>query len=207
MSYSKKKIMEIKSRREFIKLAGTAILVTSGISVFGLVSAKTRAGGEGSGNQPDAFGDGYYADGYYDDGYYCDGYYGDGYFCDGYYYDGYYYDGYYFDGYYDDGYYSDGYYPGSSTGFNEITNDTLKLVVSPNPSNGNFDLTMDGMPGDHCLIIISDLLGRTLIQSGYQLQQGLNRIPVQSGIFTGGTYNLTVITEGGRGSLRLLIAR
>ena len=87
--------MEKQDRREFIKIAGKTLLVTSAISVTGLLSSCGK-----DDDDDDKYDDGYYNDGYYDDGYYDDGYYDDGYYDDGY----------YDDGYYDDGYYDDGYW-------------------------------------------------------------------------------------------------
>lgn len=71
--------MENKTRREFIKIAGKTILVTSSISVFGLTIAPAQALEEDGQNNAAFFTDGYYDDGYYFDGYYSDGYYYDGY--------------------------------------------------------------------------------------------------------------------------------
>lgn len=72
--------MEKKDRREFIKIAGKTLLVTSAISVTGLIASCSK----GNDDDDDEFDDGYYDDGYYDDGYYDDGYYDDGYYDDGY---------------------------------------------------------------------------------------------------------------------------
>ena len=71
--------MEKQDRREFIKIAGKTLLVTSVISVTGLVASCSK-----DDDDDDNFDDGYYDDGYYDDGYYDDGYYDDGYYDDGY---------------------------------------------------------------------------------------------------------------------------
>ncbi len=74
--------MKNQSRREFIKISGKTLLITSGISVFGLASIPAKAN---DGEESNAyFTDGYYSDGYYFDGYYFDGYYNDGYYNDGY---------------------------------------------------------------------------------------------------------------------------
>jgi hypothetical protein len=57
-------------RRDFLKNSGKAILVTSTISLSGVILNSCTP----SDDSDDAFDDGYYDDGYYDDGYYDDGY-------------------------------------------------------------------------------------------------------------------------------------
>lgn len=168
--------MENQDRREFIKIAGKALLVTSGVTVFGLTSAKPKA--ESGETRDEYFSDGYYDDGYYDDGYYDDGY-------------------------YDDGYYDDGY----ATGLNQIQKDSLRLVVVPNPSDGNFELTLSAKTAEPSSILINDLSGKTLVSKSQKLQQGINRIPFESGALARGMYELKVITEKGEGSVRLVIMK
>ncbi len=168
--------MEKQDRREFIRIAGKALLVTSGVTVFGLTSAKPKA--ENEENRDEYFSDGYYDDGYYDDGYYDDGY-------------------------YDDGYYDDGY----ATGLNQIPKDPLRLVVAPNPSDGNFELTLSAQTAEHSIILINDLTGKTLVRKIHTLRQGSNRIQFQSEALPKGMYELKVITERGEGSLRLVIVK
>ncbi len=163
--------MKNKDRREFIKLAGTALLVTSGISVFGLVVAKPKKESEESGDE-------YFSDGYYDDGYYDDGY-------------------------YDDGYYDDGY----ATGLNEIRNDSIKLVVAPNPSDGNFELTFNSKSIGQSTILINDLSGKTIVQKNFLLQHGDNRMAFESNMLARGIYELQVKTEQGFGRVRLMIVK
>jgi len=163
--------MEKHDRREFIKIAGKALLVTSGVTVFGLTSAKPKPE---SGEQQDE----YFSDGYYDDGYYDDGY-------------------------YDDGYYDDGY----STGIGQIRKDALRLVVAPNPSDGNFELMLNAKNAEHSTILINDLTGKTLVRKIHVLQQGGNRVQFQSESLPKGMYELKVITEKGEGSIRLVIVK
>lgn len=173
--------MENKDRREFIKIAGKALLVTSGVAVFGLTSAKPKV--ESGENQDEYFSDGYYDDGYYDDGYYDDGYYDDG--------------------YYDDGYYDDGY----ATGMNSIKKESLRLVVAPNPSNGNFELQFSATQEEPSAILINDLAGKTLVNRSVVLRQGMNHIPFESGALPRGMYELKVVTQKGEGSVRLVIVK
>ncbi len=173
--------MKNQSRREFIKISGKTLLVTSGISVFGL-SNLTAKPNEGEGNPAD-FTDAYFTDGYYDDGYYFDGYYNDG--------------------YYNDGYYNDGY----TTGINSYKPESLDMGVFPNPSNGNFQLQLTAKVTGPAEIFITDLIGRTMLRESKQLVTGTNNIQFNAEQLAKGTYYISVITVKGTGSIRLVIAK
>jgi hypothetical protein len=169
--------MEKPNRREFIKIAGKTILVTSGISVFGLTNS-TAAGNDETPSTGE-----YFTDGYYDDGYYYDGYY----------YDGYYYDGYYYDGY--------------GTGINSYKPDLLQMAVLPNPSNGNFELQLSSKISGMAEIFITDLIGRTMMRETRELNLGSNKLNFNAEQLAKGVYYLSVITTKGTGSVRLIIAK
>lgn len=173
--------MKNQTRREFIKISGKTLLVTSGISVFGLSSMPAKAN-DGDGNPAD---------------------FTDAYFTDGYYYDGYYVDGYYSDGYYTDGYYSDGY----TTGINSYMPHTLDMGINPNPSNGNFELQLTARVSGPAEIFITDLVGRSMLRESKYLNAGPNNIPFKAEELAKGVYYLSVITAKGTGSVRLVIAK
>lgn len=171
--------MENKTRREFIKIAGKTILVTSGISVIGLNSFAANGAEE-----PTDLGAAFFTDGYYDDGYY--------------------YDGYYHDGYYYDGYYSDGY----STGINSYKADLLQMAVLPNPSNGNFELKVNSKVSGLAEVFITDMIGRTMMRETRELSLGDNHLNFNAEQkLSKGIYYLSLITVKGTGSVRLVVAK
>lgn len=170
--------MKNQTRREFIKVTGKTLLVTSGISVIGL-NRLDAAANDADGNPDNLF----FTDGYYSDGYYTDGY--------------------YFDGYYSDGYYNDGY----STGINNYQPDLLQMGAFPNPSDGNFDLQLNARSAGLAEIFITDLIGRTMLRETRELTQGSNVLNFKAAQLAKGVYYLSVITTKGTGSVRLVVAK
>ncbi len=147
--------MEKKTRLEFIKTTGSVLLVTSGISVFGLFSAFAAP----ESDDPEH--------------------------------------------YYSDGYYSDGY----STGIDAVTPESLLLTVFPNPSDGNFHLTMNAKSNMNSDIYIHDLAGKTVSARNYNITEGANLVSFEGLDIARGIYILSVVTEKSADSLRIIIAK
>lgn len=104
--------------------------------------------------------------------------------------------------YYADGYYGDGY-----SAINEITDLKISLVVFPNPSNGNFSLSLNSERPIHADIFIQDLSGKTLVVRSHFLTEGANQVNFEALDLAQGTYILSVVTSKTTDSLPIIIAK
>jgi hypothetical protein len=82
----------------------------------------------------------------------------------------------------------------------------VKLNVFPNPAQGNFTLNFNSNMAEKGYILLTDMLGRTLVNQEIQISKGMNNvmIDIPANIVTG-THNLQLRTSNNFETVKILI--
>jgi hypothetical protein len=82
----------------------------------------------------------------------------------------------------------------------------VKLNVFPNPAQGNFTLNFNSNMSEKGYILLTDMLGRTLVNQEIQISKGMNNvmIDIPANIVTG-THNLQLRTSNNFETVKILI--
>jgi len=89
---------------------------------------------------------------------------------------------------------------------NPANSTEVKLNVFPNPAQGNFTLNFNSNMSEKGYILLTDMLGRTLVNQEIQISKGMNNvmIDIPANIVTG-THNLQLRTSNNFETVKILI--
>ncbi|NVO02253.1 MAG: M4 family metallopeptidase [Bacteroidetes bacterium] len=79
----------------------------------------------------------------------------------------------------------------------EVSNAFQNMSVSPNPSNGLFNLQFDAIKNTNVEIQVLDVLGRSIRNENYNATAGLNRMAIDLGVQPKGVYFLRLQSPNG----------
>lgn len=89
---------------------------------------------------------------------------------------------------------------------NTVISTEVKLNVFPNPAQGNFTLNFNSNMAEKGYILLTDMLGRTLVNQEIQISKGMNNVMIDlpANIVTG-THNLQLRTSNTFETVKILI--
>ena len=89
---------------------------------------------------------------------------------------------------------------------NTVISTEVKLNVFPNPAQGNFTLNFSSNMAEKGYILLTDMLGRTLVNQEIQISKGMNNVMIDlpANIVTG-THNLQLRTSNTFETVKILI--
>jgi uncharacterized protein (TIGR02145 family) len=82
----------------------------------------------------------------------------------------------------------------------------VKLNVFPNPAQGNFTLNFNSNMAEKGYILLTDMLGRTLVNQEIQISKGMNNVMIDIPVnIVTGTHNLQLRTSNNFETVKILI--
>jgi uncharacterized protein (TIGR02145 family) len=89
---------------------------------------------------------------------------------------------------------------------NTVISTDVKLNVFPNPAQGNFTLNFNSNMAEKGYILLTDMLGRTLVNQEIQISKGMNNVMIDLPVnIVTGTHNLQLRTSNTFETVKILI--
>ena len=89
---------------------------------------------------------------------------------------------------------------------NTVISTDIKLNVFPNPAQGNFTLNFNSNMAEKGYILLTDMLGRTLVNQEIQISKGMNNVMIDLPVnIVTGTHNLQLRTSNTFETVKILI--
>ncbi len=93
----------------------------------------------------------------------------------------------------------------STTGINEVADNSEFMMIAPNPSNGSFMLTYKAVKAQTVSMNLYDLMGRVVYSNETKLSIGYNPIEINITGLSKGIYTFVCVTQTGRQTEKLVI--
>lgn len=94
---------------------------------------------------------------------------------------------------------------GGSVNVNDFNSPAFALVLSPNPSDGNFKLAFTAVEAEPISVSVADLSGRIIFSDNFQQQPGLNEIHFDKTKLSDGVYLLEMRNAHERVNIKLIV--
>jgi hypothetical protein len=82
---------------------------------------------------------------------------------------------------------------------------TIAFVVYPNPNNGQFAVKFDAEAAGEVTLRVMDVQGKFIYNQSFNINAGVNELPVEISSFSAGVYNLQFIHNGSMKAVKLVL--